>query len=62
MQGPRVGEVFEAPSGIYNVAAGNVRIGRAFGAEGPCGKVIFIGHELNASSRMPLESGQGDVA
>lgn len=44
MQGPRVGEVFEAPSGICNIAAGNVRIGRAFGAEGLCGKVIFIGH------------------
>ena len=44
MQGPRVDEVFEAPSGIYNIAAGNVRIDRAFGAEGLCGKAIFVGH------------------
>ena len=46
-----------APAGIYNVAAGNVGIGRALEAEGLAGKVISIGHELNANSRMLLESG-----
>jgi len=47
-----------APVGLYNVAGGNVGIGRALEAEGLAGKVIFIGHELNANSRMLLESGQ----
>jgi LacI family transcriptional regulator len=46
-----------APAGIYNVGAGNVGIGRALQAEGPAGRVIFIGHELNANSRTLLESG-----
>ena len=46
-----------APAGLYNVAAGNIGIGRALEAEGLSGKVIFIGHELNANSRTLLESG-----
>jgi LacI family transcriptional regulator len=46
-----------APAGIYNVAAGNIGIGRALEAEGLGGKTIFIGHELNANSRLLLESG-----
>ena len=53
----RYAEEHGAPAGVYNVAAGNVGIGRALEAEGLGGKVIFIGHELNANSRMLLESG-----
>lgn len=45
------------PAGIYNVAAGNVGIGRALTESGLAGKTIFIGHELNANSRMLLETG-----
>ena len=45
-----------APAGIYDVAAGNVGIGRALQAEGLAGQVIFIGHELDANSRTLLES------
>jgi LacI family transcriptional regulator len=46
-----------APAGIYNVAAGNVGIGKALEDHGLIGKVVFIGHELNANSRQLLESG-----
>jgi LacI family transcriptional regulator len=46
-----------APAGIYNVAAGNIGIGRALKEFGLAGKVVFIGHELNANSRMLLETG-----
>ena len=46
-----------APAGIYNVAAGNVGIGRALKEFDLAGKVVFIGHELNANSRMLLETG-----
>jgi len=46
-----------APIGIYNVAGGNLGIGRVLQDRGLGGKVSFIGHELNANSRMLLESG-----
>ncbi|MBI3674697.1 MAG: substrate-binding domain-containing protein [Rhizobiales bacterium] len=46
-----------APAGIYNVAAGNIGIGRALGDFNLQGKVVFIGHELNFNSRMLLETG-----
>jgi LacI family transcriptional regulator len=45
------------PSGIYNVAAGNIGIGRVLSELGLVGKVPFIGHELNANSRQLLETG-----
>lgn len=45
------------PAGIYNVAAGNVGIGKALSEHGLAGKTVFIGHELNANSRMLLETG-----
>jgi LacI family transcriptional regulator len=45
------------PAGIYNVAAGNVGIGKAITEHGLAGKTVFIGHELNANSRMLLETG-----
>ncbi len=45
------------PAGIYNVAAGNVGIGKALSEFGLAGKTVFIGHELNANSRMLLETG-----
>jgi LacI family transcriptional regulator len=48
------------PVGIYNVAAGNVGIARALHDEGLQGKTVFIGHELNANSRMLLEAGGMD--
>jgi LacI family transcriptional regulator len=48
------------PVGIYNVAGGNVGIARALDDAGLQGKVPFIGHELNANSRMLLESGGMD--
>ena len=44
------------PAGIYNLAGGNMGIARALQEEGLRGKVAFICHELNASSRMLLES------
>jgi LacI family transcriptional regulator len=46
-----------APVGIYNVAAGNIGIGKALKDLELVGKVTFIGHELNANSRTLLESG-----
>jgi LacI family transcriptional regulator len=46
-----------APAGIYNTVAGNLGIGRALTEHGLAGKTVFIGHELNANSRMLLESG-----
>jgi LacI family transcriptional regulator len=49
-----------APVGIYNVAGGNLGIAHALRDEGLQGKVVFIGHELNANSRMLLESGGMD--
>jgi LacI family transcriptional regulator len=48
------------PIGVYNVAGGNVGIARALRDAGLQGKVVFIGHELNANSRMLLESGGMD--
>ncbi len=48
------------PVGIYNVAGGNLGIARALRDEGLHGKVVFIGHELNANSRLLLESGDMD--
>ena len=50
-----------APVGIYNVAGGNVGVAGALRDEGLEGKVVFIGHELNANSRMLLESGGMDI-
>jgi LacI family transcriptional regulator len=50
-----------APLGIYNVAGGNLGIGRALEASGLVGKTVFIGHELNANSRTLLETGLMDV-
>jgi LacI family transcriptional regulator len=49
-----------APVGIYNVAAGNLGIAQALKDEDLKGKVVFIGHELNANSRMLLETGAMD--
>lgn len=46
-----------APIGIYNTVGGNIGIGRALKEHGLIGKVVFIGHELNANSRYLLESG-----
>ena len=51
----------EAPAGIYNIAGGNLGIGRALEERGLVGKIVFIGHELNANSRMLLESGTMDL-
>jgi LacI family transcriptional regulator len=51
-----------APVGIYNVAGGNLGIGRALTDLDLQGKVIFIGHELNANSRMLMETGIMHVA
>ena len=45
------------PVGIYNVGAGNVGIAKALKDEGLKGKVVFIGHELTANTRMLLETG-----
>ena len=45
------------PAGIYNVAGGNSGIGKAIGEFGLAGKLVFIGHELNANSRHLLETG-----
>jgi LacI family transcriptional regulator, galactose operon repressor len=45
-----------APIGIYNVAGGNLGIARAVANAGLRERVVFIGHELNANSRMLLES------
>ena len=50
-------EAHAAPIGIYNTAAGNVGIGRALQESQLDGKVVFVGHELNANSRVLLESG-----
>src|SRR5262249_45149522 len=50
-----------APMGIYNVAAENIGIARALRDAALEDKVIFIGHELNANSRMLLESGRMDL-
>lgn len=49
------------PSGIYNVAAGNVGVARALEEHGLAGRMLFVGHELNANSRMLLESGAMDI-
>jgi LacI family transcriptional regulator len=46
-----------APVGIYNTVGGNTGIGKALKEHGLVGKVVFIGHELNANSRLLLESG-----
>jgi LacI family transcriptional regulator len=45
------------PAGVYNVAGGNIGIGKALKDYGLAGKVVFIGHELNANSRTLLETG-----
>jgi LacI family transcriptional regulator len=45
------------PAGIYNVAAGNVGIGKAMQQFNLVGKTVFIGHELNPNSRQLLETG-----
>jgi LacI family transcriptional regulator len=49
-----------APAGIYNVAGGNLGIGRALKDAGADKTVVFIGHELNANSRLLLEGGEMD--
>ena len=49
-----------APAGIYNVAGGNLGIGQALKDAGLDKSVIFIGHELNANSRLLLEGGEMD--
>ncbi len=46
-----------APAGIYNVAGGNVGIGKAIQQFNLAGKTVFIGNELNANSRQLLEAG-----
>jgi LacI family transcriptional regulator len=45
------------PAGIYNVAAGNIGVGKAMEELGLLGKTVFIGHELNPNSRHLLETG-----
>ncbi len=45
------------PAAIYNVSGANLGIGRALEDEGLVDKTVFIGHELNANSRMLLEKG-----
>ena len=45
------------PAGIYNVAGGNVGIGKAIQRFNLTGKTVFIGHELNPNSRQLLETG-----
>ena len=45
------------PAGIYNVAGGNVGIGKAIHQFNLTGKTVFIGHELNPNSRQLLETG-----
>lgn len=50
------------PVAIYNVSGANLGIGRALEDEGLAGKTVFVGHELNANSRMLLEKGIMDVA
>jgi LacI family transcriptional regulator len=45
------------PAGIYNVAGGNVGIGKAIQQFDLAGKTVFIGHELNLNSRQLLETG-----
>jgi len=49
-----------APDGIYSVAGGNSGIGRALEEAGVARDVVFIGHELNANSRVLLRSGAMD--
>lgn len=51
-----------APVGIYNSVGGNIGVGKALKEHGLVGKVVFIGHELNANSRMLLETGVMNVA
>lgn len=50
------------PAAIYNVSGGNLGIGRALEDEGLAGKTVFVGHELNANSRMLLEKGIMDMS
>ena len=50
------------PAGIYNVAAGNIGVGKALQEFDLAGKTFFIGHELNANSRLLLETGVMSVA
>lgn len=50
------------PVAIYNVSGANLGIGRALEDEGLAGETVFVGHELNANSRMLLEKGVMDVA
>ena len=45
------------PAGIYNIAAGNIGVGRAMEELGLVGETVFIGHELNPNSRHLLETG-----
>jgi LacI family transcriptional regulator len=45
------------PAGIYNVAGGNIGIGKALAEFDLLEKTVFIGHELNPNSRHLLESG-----
>lgn len=49
------------PLGIYNVAGGNLGIGKAIEESGLAGKTVFIGHELNTNSRTLLETGLMDI-
>ncbi|HMS94547.1 MAG TPA: substrate-binding domain-containing protein [Tabrizicola sp.] len=49
------------PDAIYNVSGANLGIGRALEDEGLGGKTVFVGHELNANSRMLLEKGIMDM-
>ncbi len=49
-----------APAGIYNTVGGNLGIGRALRDNGLDKSVVFIGHELNANSRLLLEGGEMD--
>jgi LacI family transcriptional regulator len=49
------------PAAIYNVSGANLGIGKALEDEGLAGKTVFVGHELNANSRMLLEKGVMDM-
>lgn len=49
-----------APAGVYNTVGGNLGIGRALRDNGLDKSVVFIGHELNANTRLLLEGGAMD--
>ncbi len=49
------------PAAIYNVSDANLGIGRAMVDENLLGRTVFLGHELDATSRKLLEDGVMDM-